>query len=337
LSVLVLQVSIAHAAPPRAPAAAPPKALPATSAVPSASAPPTERDAMKSAARDLFDKGSKAMDESRWEDCRAALLAAWSIHPSHQIAGNLAECEVKLERHADAAEHLRFFLREIPATAPPERKARGEELLREVRPKIAELTLRVSKPDAEIFVDGKSVGRSPLATSVYVEPGDHAIEARLAGAVAKGAVSAKGGGAHEVTLAFADEDAPATARKEIVIAGASLGSVAVITGGVLLGVAIAQREALVPDAPKNGLGTAACADVQPAAGASANCNDLRSKAAAAGTTGQAGVGLLIGGAAVGAATALYALWPRSAGRDHTSRVIPAIGPNGAGFVWMGSF
>lgn len=218
LGVILLHAVVAEAGPPKAAAApnhaagsatatsrssatASAKVSATASAAPSSTA-AAPHDALKSTASELFDKGVTAAAESRWEDCRAALLAAWSIHPSYQIAGNLAECEVKLGRNADAAEHLRFFLREVPADAPAERKARGETLMKEVRPKVAELSVRVNKADADVLVDGKSVGRSPLASSVFVEPGAHKMEAKLDGATAHAEVTATGGGTQEVTVPF---------------------------------------------------------------------------------------------------------------------------------------
>jgi hypothetical protein len=292
---------------------------------------------MKSTASDLFDTGSKAMDESRWEDCRAAFLAAWGIHPSHQIAGNLAECEAKLGRHADAAEHLRFALREMPATVPAERRTRGEELLRELRPKVAEVSIRVSKPDAEVFVDGKSVGRSPLAMPLFVEPGNHAVEAKLAGAVTKGTVSAKGGGAHEVALAFEEAAPPRSTAPAYVIGGGGVASL--IAGAVLFGMAEAGKSDIRRQTPRDGSGAPACAKPGADGATAAVCDELRAKGFTANTLGNASIAMFVlGGAAVAGAVA-YRLWPeeRQPASGRSARVLPVVSASGGGLVVTGAF
>ncbi len=325
--------------PPKGTAAPTTSASSAGSAATSAS--PTTRDAMKSTASDLFDKGVKAMDEGRWEDCRAALLAAWSVHPSYQIAGNLAECEVKLGRAATAAEHLRFFLREMPATAPPERKARGEELLREVRPKIAELTVRVNKVDAEVLVDGVSVGRSPLAASIFLEPGEHPIEAKLAEEHAKQTVSTKGGEVNEVVLHLGSAGErtvePRSMVPAYVIGGVGVASL--IAGGVLVGLYKAGEADVREHMPRDAQGQPLC-QRPPAAGTPlAECADLATKTREANAYGTGAPILFAVGGVAAAGVIAYLLWPASkpVAAQSSMRVVPSFGANGVGVSWTGSF
>ena len=56
-----------------------------------------------------------------------------------------------------------------------------EELLAQARVKVGAITVRVEPAGAEVFVDGKAVGKAPLAGEVFVEPGARVIEAKLAG------------------------------------------------------------------------------------------------------------------------------------------------------------
>lgn len=345
-SGLAVMVLVSGARAYAAPTKIPPKgaaSLPtsAASASASTSASPTTRDAMKSTASDLFDKGVKAMDEGRWEDCRAALLAAWSVHPSYQIAGNLAECEVKLGRSATAAEHLRFFLREMPATAPVERKARGEELLRDVRPKIAELTVRVNKADAEVLVDGVSVGRSPLAASIFVEPGEHTIAAKLADDQTTEAVSTKGGEVNEVVLhlgsAGQQTGEPRSTVPAYVIGGVGVASL--IAGGVLLGLYKAGEADVREHMPRDAQGQPLC-QRPPAAGTPLpECADLAAKTKEANAYGTGAPILFAAGGVAAAGVIAYLLWPSSkpAAAQFSMRVVPSFGANGVGVSWTGSF
>ncbi len=335
LGILVAHASSARAAgPPVAPkpaattvpaAAPPPAPKPAASSVPVA-APPVP-DAMKSTAGDLFEKGVQALGQGKWEECRAALLAAWSIHRNYQIAGNLAECDVKLARFADAADHLTFFLKEMPVTAPAERRARGEELLREVRPKVAELTIRVNKPDAEIFIDGRSVGRSPLATAIFVEIGERNVEAKLGGKVARAGVSAKGGGAHEVALAFDDVISPPPSetsplRREVWVTGVVAAGAGAVAGVALLGAGAAKKGATdeLRDQLVGGGNGQACA----VPSAEPRCKQFTDAAGASQLMTNTGAAVLIGAGALALGTVAYVVVAGHATKN---------APLQAGFVW----
>lgn len=274
-----------------------------------ASPPPArvERDAIKAAASDLYERGAKAMDEQRWDDCRASFLAAWNIDRYYQIAGNLAACEAKLGRYADAAEHIAFALREMPDTAPQERRALAQKLMGEVRAKVAEVTIRSNKTGAEISLDDRVVGRSPLATAIFVEPGAHTVEAKLDGAVARTKVNATGGGTHEAVLTLLDPAPPDTGgpRTELWATGAGVAGAALLAGGILIGVAEAKKseaERLRSDLLASG-GGKACAPPD----ADARCDDLTSALSTRKTLGNAGVWTLIGGGAIAASTVVYVL------------------------------
>ncbi len=158
-------------------------------------------DALSDTARELFVKGVKAWEQQKWEQCRAALLAAWGIKKHPQVAGNLAACEAKLGLYRDAAEHVSYFLRELKADSPPERRALGEAVLKEARTKIATVTVKVDVAGAEVLVDGKSVGVAPLEGPVFLEAGHHTVEARrdLDPSVRK-AVVLVAGGTEEVSI-----------------------------------------------------------------------------------------------------------------------------------------
>ncbi|HTN84083.1 MAG TPA: PEGA domain-containing protein [Sorangium sp.] len=66
------------------------------------------------------------------------------------------------------------------------------------------MTVTVGVAGAEVLVDGKVVGRAPVEGEVFVEPGEHRVEARLVGyETASQTVSVAKGGTVEVKLAMA--------------------------------------------------------------------------------------------------------------------------------------
>ncbi|AUX34345.1 uncharacterized protein SOCE836_065170 [Sorangium cellulosum] len=142
-------------------------------------APPTppQEDALSATARDLFAKGAEAWNQRRYDECRASLLAAWSIKPYRQIAGNLGACEIKLGLYRDAAEHLSVLTRAAPDGKPAELSPEHRRLFDEALSKVAAVQIEV-EPGATVLIDGKAVGQAPLSAPVYLEPGEHALEAR---------------------------------------------------------------------------------------------------------------------------------------------------------------
>lgn len=129
-------------------------------------------------ARELFDKGVKAIDEKQWPQAHESLLAAWQIKPHWQIAVNLGVVEMKLGKSRDAAEHLAFYLREAP-TDRKEERARAQAQLKEAQKKIATVRIVVDVDGADMIIDNKPFGKSPVSGPVYFDPGVHGIEARV--------------------------------------------------------------------------------------------------------------------------------------------------------------
>ena len=128
----------------------------------------------------LFEEGTRAASAGQWENARLAFAAAWERRQHWQIAAHLGRAELQTGRYREAAEHLSYFLREAKEVGEADR-AQSREMLDKALAKIAAVTVRVSVDGAEVFVDGRSVGRSPLAGPVFVDPGPRRFEAKLDG------------------------------------------------------------------------------------------------------------------------------------------------------------
>jgi hypothetical protein len=131
-------------------------------------------------AMQLYNEGLKAAKLFQWDKARTFYLGAWRVQQHWQIAANLGRAEVKVGKHRDAAEHLAYFLREAPKIEPEDR-TKTEELLEQAKAKVGTLKITARPDGAEIRIDGASIGTAPLKGDVFVEPGGHLFEARLAG------------------------------------------------------------------------------------------------------------------------------------------------------------
>ncbi len=138
-------------------------------------------DALIEMARERFQEGVEFYDKGQYEKARLSFLQAYSLKKHPAVLLNLAQSEARSGHDVSAATHFALFLRENPSADKLERKE-AERGLAGTKAKIAEVTV-LAKAGAEIFVDGGGEGRAPLDHPVYLAPGSHRIEARLAGAI----------------------------------------------------------------------------------------------------------------------------------------------------------
>jgi hypothetical protein len=96
------------------------------------------------------------------------------------IAGELGACELALGRHRDAAEHLQRAL-DYPKSLNPDQQQRFIAAQNKAESHVGTIIIGVNPSDAEILVDGKSIGAGEVTYIVFVEPGTHAVRARLSG------------------------------------------------------------------------------------------------------------------------------------------------------------
>ncbi|WP_437618238.1 PEGA domain-containing protein [Sorangium sp. So ce1151] len=139
------------------------------------------RSAFADKAAELFTEGSKAAEERNWGTCRAKLLEAWATREHWRIAANLGACELNLGMYRDAAEHISRGLRVLPADVGADTRAELTALLGEASTKIVTLTIKTDPPDAEVLLDGRSLGRGPFEHPIPIEARTYAIEIRAAG------------------------------------------------------------------------------------------------------------------------------------------------------------
>jgi acyl dehydratase len=115
-------------------------------------------------------------------DVKGAYLeykASFELKQSYDIAANLGNLELDQGMPRDAAEHLEYALRTVAVNVPEDRVKAIRGLLEQARRLVGAATVKVNIDGAEVLVDGRSVGRSPLPGEIFVDPGKRTIEARL--------------------------------------------------------------------------------------------------------------------------------------------------------------
>lgn len=131
-------------------------------------------------------RGDKARDAKRWADAMAAyqdaLREARRVNMTQEeMAGIVLElglCELAAASYNDAAEHLYHAL-VYGAELTARQHERRKEAWARVRPHVATLIVAVNPSDAEITIDGRSIGAGRTSHILFLPPGDHRIRAHL--------------------------------------------------------------------------------------------------------------------------------------------------------------
>jgi hypothetical protein len=313
---------------------------------PAKAAPATSR------ADELFAQATAAFEAGRPYEAETKFEEAWALKQSYDIAANLGFVKARLTKHREAVERFAWAIEHLPPEAASMRPALEEELQKE-RAEVAALRIRVNVEGAEVAVNGRAVGSSPVASEVFVDPGAVTVTARRDGyepatehgLVTKGSsqdvtVVLKVVGAAKSTPVKPAPPPPKTKPRSIlpglVLAGA--GGAALVTGIALLvngGAKGASARALHDAIQGDGHDC-----VTGFVNYDSRCPELRSAAVAGDTRHGVGVAFTVLGVAAGVAAAGYFLWPKvttRATRPRAQSLVPVASTTSAGLLFSGAF
>ncbi|MEP7123536.1 MAG: PEGA domain-containing protein [Byssovorax sp.] len=316
----------------------------------------------------FYKQGVRLYSDKKWADAKAAFVSAFALNPTFDVAFNLGSAEFQLGEHREAAEHLAFALRSWPLTsAVSGLRSIAQQRLDESKTFVATITVKVNVAHAEVVVDGKSAGQSPLKGEVFLAPGAHTIVALLDGYDgAKTTMQAEKGSTKTITLELAapapipavvaTADAAPTVKPSassapvvppvivppaarsvipgVLVAGVGLAALALGTGLFVAG----NGKRSTAEELQKGIADGHRSCVSGAPNFDMHCTDLANAASSADTLHGAGFGLLIGGGAAVAGAITYLLWPSSKPTTGASvRVLPVATTTGGGLFAAGNF
>ena len=294
-------------------------------------APPTGKsDVATDKARQLHMEGDELYKQGDYERARVSYVAAWALKKNWQLAGSLGDCELKLGFYRDAAEHLAYFLRSSP-TQPPSDDAM--KLYKEAQAKVSRLDISVDLPGADVVVDGKFVGKSPLVDPIFVEPGPHTVELRLGEKLKSFQVDLAKGVPHPMSVALAGSGEYSGPKLPIILGGAGLGLVALAAG---IGfTAAANGKSTDAKTLRGQVGSGSACFAQPS---SPTCVTLQSAADSKNTLSNLAMVSFIAGGAFALTSAGLGVWSASSPKTGaTVRVAPVVGASQRGILVVGSW
>ncbi|WP_438018184.1 PEGA domain-containing protein [Sorangium sp. So ce315] len=322
----------------------------------------------------LVQKAGRLYSDGQYQDAEALLLMAWELNPTFDVAYNLGNTKYQLKKYKEAAQYLSFALRHWPLLKGVAKlRPRAEQWLAESRAQVGALKVSVTVAGAEVLVDGKNVGRAPLEGEVFVDPGEHRVEAmHLDYEPSSQTVSVAKGGTAEVKLAITPvrseaqatgvktegggsatgagglgpvagppavpmEPQPLPPEKRNWVPVIALGAASAVGLGVGIGMTVASNNASGDAHTQSAAIIQAGAQcVRPEPSWVGPCEKVRSDASSADTLGNVARVAFIGAGVLAIGAAAYALWPKSK-RTESIVALPVVHSDGAGFAVTGAW
>jgi hypothetical protein len=138
-----------------------------------------ERDqaSAKAAAKTVLARGSRDLESRLYGRALAEFHEAYRIFPSPKIFFNIGLANLYLGRNGEAVQAFETFLAE-PTGAPEESVARARTESAALRPKVAAVTVACPQVGVELVIDGRPAGKTPLPGPLYLDPGQHQLQAK---------------------------------------------------------------------------------------------------------------------------------------------------------------
>jgi hypothetical protein len=131
-------------------------------------------------AKKHFARSKELYDDGDLAGALHELERSYQAVPNYKLLYNMGQTQLQMQNHAGALKSFRRFLSEGGTEVSD---ARRSEVLKEVdklRTRVAELTVTVNLPGAEVSVDDVVIGTSPLTAPVLVNVGRRKVSASLA-------------------------------------------------------------------------------------------------------------------------------------------------------------
>jgi hypothetical protein len=149
-------------------------------AAPAARAERGDDNQAKARAQVLLSDGTAAYGRGDYATALDRFTAAYQIFPSPKLWFNIGQANRDLGRPVDAVAAFDRFLKEA-GDAPPETLAEARRSAAELKAKLGQIEVACATDGAEVTVDGKPVGSTPLGQMVWTTPGRHQVAVQQPG------------------------------------------------------------------------------------------------------------------------------------------------------------
>lgn len=295
-------------------------------------------------AEALFHEGVRLMNEGQFEKACPKFEESQKTDPSSGTLLNLASCYEQTNRPASAWATYKAAAALAEQLGQSDRVATAKERIAALEPSLPKLRITAAQtPGLMIKRNGLDIGASSLGEPMFVDPGEHTLEASAPGFKNWSKTIAVPQGAGETSIAVpaleqSNENSftssqnaaetPSTGLRTASYVTGGLGIAGLAVGAIFGGLALRDRNEADPMCPDKKCSKAGFQIIEGA----------KTKALAS------SLGFGIGGAALGAGIVLFVLSrpssdePNPAPNSGQARILlPTVDKNGGGFVFLGRF
>lgn len=135
----------------------------------------------EAAAAEHFEKGVALYRDGNLDAALVHFERAYELVPNYLLLYNIGQVQAERGEFVLATQSFEQYLAEGADQIDPERRSRVEAELQKLRTRVAQLAIELNVDDAEIFVDGRLAGKSPLKRPISVNAGQRVIRVEKPG------------------------------------------------------------------------------------------------------------------------------------------------------------
>ena len=144
-------------------------------------APQAARAGEKEEARKHYDRALELADDGQLEGATVEFQRSYDLTHHFAVLYNIGQVFVSLARPVEAVDAYQRYLADGGRKIPPSRRAEVEEEIVRQKARIATLEIRGLPGGAAVRLDGKDIGKAPIAAPLRVGVGTHTIAASAEG------------------------------------------------------------------------------------------------------------------------------------------------------------
>jgi hypothetical protein len=161
------------------------------------------------AARRHFKRGVELFTERNFSAALVEFQRANQRQPNWRIHFNIAQTQVELGEYADAIRSFQTYLSLGGGEVEDARRSEVDHQVQRLSGYVGRVTVKTSVPGAEVWIDDRMLGTSPIQEALLVSPGHRKLEARKRGyATASRFLDVAGGDQTEVALTLVEDARP---------------------------------------------------------------------------------------------------------------------------------
>jgi hypothetical protein len=132
-------------------------------------------------ARVHFQNGVKLFQDGNFPGALAEFEASYRLKPGPGALKNIALCQKALFRYGEAVDTLKRVLSQHEKELSPDDKNAIDSTIAELTSLVGSIVIKITPPDARVFVDGRYVDPKERAAGIQLNTGEHTLTADAAG------------------------------------------------------------------------------------------------------------------------------------------------------------